>query len=559
MKKSIRNRFFTFVIIVTSCFRIETFAQAPNWQWAKSSANASNNNTATSVTAVLGNEIVTGYFTSSSITFGSTILNNAGSTNGLPDVFLTKYDGSGNVLWAKSAGSGDYDYAFDVANDASGNVYMVGRFMGASITFGSTTLTNSTTGKTDIFIVKYDGSGNVLWAKSVGGNNDDGATDVATDASGNVFMTGWFETASITFGSTTLTNNSSGDTTDIFIVKYNSSGTVLWAKKAGGTNNDYTSGICTDASGNVLISGHYHSNPITLAPITLTNSGSSDALIAKYDANGNINWATKTGGSSADFTSGVAADASGNAYLTGYFSNFLLLGGTLASAGGSDIFIGKFNPTTGGVTWGRRAGGTNFDYSTGIRVDAVGNVYLTGYYLSGSATFDTISLTNPFATSTSDFFIAKYNTNGNVYWAKSAGGSGQDHSTGLCIDNAGNGYLTGYYNSPTMVLGTTTLTSSSFQNVFLAKLSGITGMEEVQEAGLIEIYPNPSHGEFVVRSSEFIPDEIEILNVVGEKIYEDKFINNNFYIVNQNLPQGIYFVRLTIGESVVTKKIIVYR
>jgi hypothetical protein len=91
-------------------------------------------------------------------------------------------------------------------------------------------------------------------------------------------------------------------------------------------------------------------------------------------------------------------------------------------------------------------------------------------------------------------------------------------------------------------------------------LSGVTDVEELEEEGAaIDIYPNPSQGEFVIRSSEFMLDQIEISNVLGETVYEDKNINRNLYIANHKLPGGIYFLRITIGKNVITKRIIVNR
>src|SRR3989338_2819744 len=127
--------------------------------------------------------------------------------------------------WAKSAGGASWDLGYSVSTDASGNVYMTGRFNISTITFGTTTLTNA--GDYDIFIVKYDAAGNVLWAKSAGGTSSDVGTCVSTDASGNVLMTGSFQSPAITFGTTTLTSVGYGD---IFIVKFDATGNILWAK-----------------------------------------------------------------------------------------------------------------------------------------------------------------------------------------------------------------------------------------------------------------------------------------------------------------------------------------
>ena len=135
-------------------------AQAPAWQWAKSAGGASGSTNGQSIsTDASGNVFVTGDFNVASITFGTTTLTRAGGA----DIFVVKYDASGNVLWAKSAGGTSSDYADGISTDASGNVLVTGSFASASITFGTTTLTNTLSNFPDIFVVKYDASGNVLW------------------------------------------------------------------------------------------------------------------------------------------------------------------------------------------------------------------------------------------------------------------------------------------------------------------------------------------------------------------------------------------------------------
>jgi hypothetical protein len=132
-------------------------------------------------------------------------------------------------LWAKSGNGSTWsaqDFTNSVSTDVNGNVFATGQYYGSSITFGSITLIGA--GGLDAFIIKYDANGNVLWAKSVGGIADDYGFSVSTDANGNVFVAGLFESPTITFGSIVLTNTSSAND-DMFIVKYDSNGNVLWA------------------------------------------------------------------------------------------------------------------------------------------------------------------------------------------------------------------------------------------------------------------------------------------------------------------------------------------
>jgi len=199
----------------------ETFSQAPNWLWAKSAGGISSDRGTDIATDASGNVLVTGDFSSSSAIFGTTTLANAGGY----DMFIAKYDGSGNVLWAKREGGTSDDRGNGITTDASGNVLVTGNFKSDSMTFGATVLINLNPFFSDLFIAKYDTGGNILWAKSAGGTHEDVGNSIITDAGGNVFVAGWFRD-SISFGTITLT----GAGVDFFVVKYDAGGNVLWAK-----------------------------------------------------------------------------------------------------------------------------------------------------------------------------------------------------------------------------------------------------------------------------------------------------------------------------------------
>ncbi|HLG33499.1 MAG TPA: SBBP repeat-containing protein, partial [Bacteroidia bacterium] len=320
-----------------------------------------------------------------------------------------------NWQWAKSAGGILYDGANSVAADSSGNIYVAGVFESASITFGTTTLNNSSTDTTDMFLVKYDAGGNVLWATSAGGTDFDDAASVAADLSGNIFVTGSFSGASITFGSTTLTNT--GANADMYIVKYDAGGNVLWAKSAGGNYEDKATCVATDISGNIIVTGYYQAAPITFDSYTLSNSGSYDMFIVKYDASGNALWANRAGGSNDDRGYSVTADASGNVIVAGAFlSSSITIGTTtLNYAGGAytDIFIVKYD-ASGNALWANSAGGTYWDEPNSVTTDASGNIFMAGIVYSSSITFGSTTLTNSGSSFYCEMFIVKYDVSGNV-------------------------------------------------------------------------------------------------------------------------------------------------
>ncbi len=439
MKKQI----LLFALISSVCFLSKiSYSQTPAWLWAKSAGGTSSDYASSIAVDALGNTYVAGYFGSPTLIFDSTTLTNAGSG----DIFIAKYAPNGNVLWAKSAGGTSTDYASSVAVDASGNTYVTGAFYRPSFIFVHSTLSNA--GNYDIFLAKYDANGNVLWAKSAGGTGSDEAYSVAVDASGNTYVAGYFKSSTITFGSDTLTNAGPAGYADIFLAKYAPNGNVLWAKSAGGTNNDWANSVAVDASGNTYLAGDFGSSTITFDTITLTNAG---LFLAKYDANGNVLWAKRAGGTTGDdWAYSVAVDASGNTYVAGAFwSSTLSFGSdtlTNVSPGYGDIFLAKYAPN-GNVLWAKSAGGTDEDEATSVAVDASGNVYVAGWFWSATITFGSTTLTNAGPTYYGDIFLAKYDAAGNALWAKSAGGADYDYANSIAVDTSGNTCLAGDFGS----------------------------------------------------------------------------------------------------------------
>ena len=373
----------TFLIVLLLFSYIFIFAQLNPWLWTKNAGGISEDWSYNIAVDVSGNSYITGYFKGSA-TFGSTNL----TSKGCIDIFIAKLDSSGNWLWAKKAGGTDWDGGLGIAVDASGNSYVTGYFADSAI-FGSTTLTGNE--GDNIFVAKLDSNGNWLWVKKAGGTGYDGGLGIEVDASGNSYVTGDFS-GTVTFGSTTLTSRGNSD---IFVAKLDSSGNWLWAKKAGGKGYDKGHGIAVDAVNNSYVTGIFEGSA-TFGSTTLINKSSEyyyDIFIAKLDSSGNWLWAQNAGGTGSDWGNGIAVDASGNSYVTGYFDSDATFGSTtLTSNGGYDIFVAKLD-SSGNWLWAKNAGGTGTDWGNGIAVDASGNSYVTGYFLS-TATFGDITLTS---------------------------------------------------------------------------------------------------------------------------------------------------------------------
>ena len=557
------KKIFLFLTAITCICLISTVsnAQSPNWLWAKSAGGVADDQANSIAVDASGNTYVTGWFDSDSITFGTTTLHNAGAY----DIFLTKYDASGNVVWAKRAGGASYDYANSVAVDASGNIYVTGYFTSDTAWFGTHILLNSggTDDSEDMFIAKYTPSGTLLWAKSATGLGDDEAYSVAVDASGNAYVSGGFTSFTLTFGTTMLTNSDVANyTEDIFLVKYDSSGIVKWAKSAG--SNGYSDGgysVAVDATGNVYMTGSFISPIINFGTTILTNAdnsgNTSDIFLAKYNSSGTVQWAKSAGSISADYASSLATDASGDAYITGIFEgkNIIFGSNTLINADTSsysyDLFLAKYD-ANGNSLWAKSATGLGDDEAISVAVNSLGNVYVAGAFASPEITFGSTTLVNNDTNYYFDLFLAKYDASGNSLWATSAGGSSDDGICSVAIDATGNAYVTGDFNSPTISFGTTTLTNAdnttNTEDMFVAKLSALAGINEYNALENISVFPSPASNYINVIAPK--NSVIEILNIEGQTVLQQKSQLEKTNINISNLAKGIYILKLTNNEKI---------
>lgn len=343
------------------------------------------------------------------------------------DVFIAKYNSSGIVQWAKTGGGELIDQGNEIVTDAAGNSYVAGSIQTngvfPTVTFDNVTLTGN--GSFDWFIAKYDANGNLLWAKNYGSTLGDFAYGVTLDPSGRVIVCGEFS-ASMTVEGTTVT---SAGSSDVFVAKYETDGTLIWIKRAGGNGADIAHSVVTDASGNIAIAGEFQ-NAASFGTNSVSASGLGDAFIAKYDASGNNLWVRKGGGSvsfNIDKAYSITKDGQNNFYITGEFTGAGTFNGLTVTSNDPnypDVFVAKYN-SNGTIQWLHNGGGVHADKGYAVNADVNGNTFVTGFADSGpGVVFDTIELA-PFGNEY--IFLAKYNSSGDVLYVKQyAAGSGQD-------------------------------------------------------------------------------------------------------------------------------------
>jgi hypothetical protein len=320
-----------------------------------------------------GNVFVTGLF-QGTVDFGGGILTGAGQ----PDIFIAKYDANGNHLWSRRFGSGNEDVGWSVVADDSGNVFVTGYFSG-TVDFGGGNLVSA--GLWDIFLAKYDASGNHLWSRRFGSAAYEYAYSVAVDGSGNVFVTGYFS-GTVDFGGGNLV---SAGGWDIFLAKYDASGNHLWSQHFGSTDDDEGYSVAVDGSENVFATG-YFSGTVDFGGGDLVSAGGTDIFLAKYDASGAHLWSQRLGGTSYEYNVAVAVDTLDNVFLTGEFWGTADFGGgNLVSAGGTDIILAGYD-ASGAHLWSQRFGGSDDDTGWSVAADNSGNLFVTGKF-EGTANF----------------------------------------------------------------------------------------------------------------------------------------------------------------------------
>jgi hypothetical protein len=270
------------------------------------------------------------------------------------DMFVAKYDPNGNCLWANHAGSSTNDHGMNISIDVKGYSYIFGDFSGTAI-FDTIQLTGS-----GVYIAKYDSYGKCLWAEHVGDSNSGMSQGITVDANGNIYITG------SSFGG--------------FLAKYNSNGNLIWIKQPG-----YVIGysVSVDTIGNSYTAGYFQGT-VLFGSIQLISHASSDIFIVKYDSSGNCLWAKQAGGISGNNSYSIATDINGNSFITGTYTGAAIFDtNKLTGYGNTDIFIAKYDPN-GNCLWAKQAGSKYMDQGWGISAGAYGGVFVTGFCGWGS-------------------------------------------------------------------------------------------------------------------------------------------------------------------------------
>lgn len=369
--------------------------------------------------------------------------------------------------WAVQATGSSVSQVKNVAVDASGNTYLVG-FFSQDIRFGATALTSQ--GASDLFVAKLSPQGNWEWAVAAGGAGSDRATGVALDATGHVFIAGSFS-KEVSLAGKAL--RSQGET-DVFVAQISTAGKWQWATSAGGPGQDLASALTATGTGELVVAG-YFVETAAFGTRQVVSNGSIDAFVAQLSRTGGWNWATAAGGSSNDDAWALAATATGEVYVTGYFSDTVTFGATtLTGRGADDAFVGKLS-RGGQWQWATAGTSTGTVYGRALVADPAGGVFVTGSF-SGKATFDKMVL----SANNDDGFVGRLDGAGQWQWATSLSSPELESVVGIALDKMGKLYVAGTF-SRQVRGGAFELTSRGLTDAFVGYLSttgdwlGLTG------------------------------------------------------------------------------------
>jgi len=336
-------------------------------------------------------------------------------------------------LWAKSAC--DLSFATSISSittDPTGNIYIAGNFRD-SVRFGNTIF--HPVGTSNMFVAKYDSTGNHIWMIQGSGNNAPPynlVTDLCADSAGNCYFTGFFN-GNIIMSHDTIT--SMNGLPDVFVGKIRNTGTIQWLLEGDGPASDYAYGIGLDSDGNCYVGGSFEGS-VSFGNLQLTaNNASNDLFILKINPSGNFASAHATGGTAIDLMSSMAVDKNGNCFVAGTFTSPELVFGTDTlhyTNSGADAYIAKFDSAGNGL-WGRAGYGPGNQEPYSIAADSIGNCYVTGIFKADTMHLDTFTL---ISYGYWDFFTAKYNSTGGLEWAGHQGSSsfGPETSQGIAAD-----------------------------------------------------------------------------------------------------------------------------
>lgn len=475
----------TFLLAVLLFSFFSSKAGSQNYVWANAVGSANGDITTSIKVNAAGNVYVAGYFAGTADFDPDAATNNLTPVGGSgSDIFFSKYNNSGKLLWVKNVGSSGSDVCTAMILDVDGNIYLTGQINGTCDFDPGAGIANLT-GSLDVFIAKYDSNGNYIWAKSFGAANNDKGTGLVIDVTNaRLYITGYYaDMVDFDPGAGIFNLTSVGSSFDAFVAKFDTAGNFSTAISIGGSTSDEGTSIGTDDSSNIFVAGYFYGtadfDPSAAMANLASSSNSRDIFIAKYDGNLNYISAFKIGDTGLDHPNSLVVDL-GEVYVTGYYSlnpDFSPGADTvyLTNMGNQDAFIAKYDNALN-YLWTKNIGGTGNENGKALSIDVDGNILVAGD-LGSDVDMNPGASGYPLSYSDGATFFAKYDYNGNFILAKNMIANGQ--MTCIGSDVLGDIYVGGGFNNSGDFdpgANTSTLTAVSSSDIFFGKYKDCVDM-----------------------------------------------------------------------------------
>jgi hypothetical protein len=377
------------------------------------------------------------------------------TSNGEWDVYLSRFDSSGNLAWAETFGGSAVDFAEGIVANGSGEIYVTG-FFESTVDFdpGSGLNEHIPIGQSDVYLSKFDSNGALLWVRTWGSLLDDKPGDMAIDsATGDVYVTGFYESQADFDPDADVYTLTPVGGRDVFLTKYNPAGDFQWARSWGGSGEDNGACAIVDSSGNIWTGGWFHGT-VDFDPGSGTDNhamvGTQDGFLSQLDSAGAFiianTWGGAGGYARAD---ALAINSAGAIFVTGGFDgtvDFLAGAGTdnHSSNGSRDAFLTRYD-SAGSYNWTVTWGGTGYEFGNQVAIDSANAVYIAGQF-EGTVDFNPGSVfDNHTSQGMADIFVSKLDSAGNFVWARTLGSTGEDRGFFVTSDSNNNVYSCGRY------------------------------------------------------------------------------------------------------------------
>lgn len=536
-------------ILIIVVFSIPFHTIAQNWLWANSVGGPGQDISVCLDIENNGMVYLGGQIMEPEAYFGNDTL----AVSGWNDIFLSKFDAFGNILWAKRFGSnnamltgeGAVGIVFDEFSAAG---YMVGAFY-TSCTFGSFSLNAAFSGDRQIFIAKFDANGTFLWAKSAGGVGSDACTGIALDPSGSIYLSGTLEYGGM-FDGISITGGG-------YLAKYSNDGNCLWAKKL------FTNCSATNIklfNSDIFTVGTINGSNMIIDTMQINMPNYSGQILSRFDSSGHVKWTQIFGGPHKYQGRFLSLDNSGNVYVAGTYSGSYATFGndSIFSLGYKDSYLARYDQN-GNLKWVRNINSSYNSSANGVTTDFAGNIYFTGSF-SGIATFGTYQINSAFP-DIEEIFVAKYDSTGNclgvIHFGEGVGNV-------ITTDPLGNVYFCADFNNTMTLNNGITLQSYGGSDIFLAKMEAITGISQPNKSpdNNLSIYANPTTGKCNITIPEEFINETKLLltiyNLQGAMIQQQELYmeGDKIKLDLEQEAKGIYTATLSNGKKVYTGKIV---